>query len=96
MRETILVVGGAGYIGSHMVKELTEHNYDVLILDNLSTGRRRLVTGGRFIHGDLGDPTLLDRLFSEHRIDAVMHFAAFSLVGESVNCRSNIIETILL
>jgi UDP-glucose 4-epimerase len=101
MRETILVVGGAGYIGSHMVKELIEHHYDVLILDNLSTGHRRLVTGGRLIHGDLGDPTLLDRLFSENRIDAVMHFAAFSLVGESVQLplkyyRNNLARTIEL
>lgn len=101
MRETILVVGGAGYIGSHMVKELIDHNYDVLILDNLSTGHRGLVTGGRFIHGDLSDTTLLDRLFSENRIDAVMHFAAFSLVGESVQqplkyYRNNVARTIEL
>jgi UDP-glucose 4-epimerase len=101
MRETRLVVGGAGYIGSHMVKELIAHHYDGLILDNLSTGHRRLFTGGRLIHGDLGDPTLLDRLFSENRIDAVMHFAAFSLVGESVQLplkyyRNNLARTIEL
>ncbi len=101
MRETVLVVGGAGYIGSHMVKELSEHDYDVLVLDNFATGHRRLITGGRFIHGDLGDPILLDRLFSEHRIDAVMHFAAFSLVGESVQLplkyyRNNVARTIEL
>lgn len=100
-RETILVVGGGGYIGSHMVKELIDHHYDVLILDNLSTGHRRLVTGGRFIHGDLRDTTLLDCLFSENRIDAVMHFAAFSLVGESVQrplkyYRNNVAGTIEL
>jgi UDP-glucose 4-epimerase len=101
MGETILVVGGAGYIGSHMVKELITQNYDVIILDNLSTGHRRLVTGGRFIHGDLGDTTMMDRLFSEHRIDAVMHFAAFSLVGESVQLplkyyQNNVAGTIAL
>ncbi|MGD9009777.1 MAG: UDP-glucose 4-epimerase GalE [Desulfobacteraceae bacterium] len=101
MRETILVVGGAGYIGSHMVKELIDHHYDVLILDNLSTGHQRLVTGGRFVQGDLSDTTLLNRMFSENRIDAVMHFAAFSLVGESVQLplkyyRNNVAGTIEL
>jgi UDP-glucose 4-epimerase len=101
MRETILVVGGAGYVGSHMVKELIARDYDVFVLDNLSTGYRRLVTGGRFIHGDLGDTTLLDRLFSENQIDAVMHFAAFSLVGESVQLplkyyQNNVAATIAL
>jgi UDP-glucose 4-epimerase len=99
MRDTILVVGGAGYIGCHMVKELIAQHYDVIVLDNLSTGHRRLVSGGRFIHGDLGDAALLDRLFTEHRIDAVMHFAAFSLVGESVQAplkyyRNNLARTI--
>lgn len=102
MRETILVVGGAGYIGSHMVKALIAQNYDVVILDNISTGHRSLVTGGgRFIYGDLGDTTLLDRLFSEHHINAVMHFAAFSLVGESVRLplkyyQNNVAGTIAL
>jgi UDP-glucose 4-epimerase len=101
MRETVLVVGGAGYIGSHMVKELIDRHYDVLILDNLSTGHRRLVSGGRFVYGDLSDTTLLDRLFSENRVDAVMHFAAFSLVGESVQLplkyyRNNVARTIEL
>lgn len=82
--ETVLVVGGAGYIGSHMVKALLENGYRVVILDNLSTGNHRLIIGGEFIQGDLGDPAVLDALFAAHRIDAVMHFAAFSLVGESV------------
>ena len=80
----ILVVGGAGYIGSHMLKDLLEAGYEVVTLDDLSTGHRRLVTGGDFIEGSLGDGGLLDNIFSNHRIDAVMHFAAFSLVGESV------------
>jgi UDP-glucose 4-epimerase len=101
MGETVLVVGGAGYVGSHMVKELIARDYDVLVLDNLSTGYRRLVSGGRFIHGDLGDATVLDRLFSENHIDAVMHFAAFSLVGESVQLplkyyQNNVAATIAL
>ena len=83
-KETILVVGGAGYIGSHMVKDLLQVGHEVIILDDLSTGHRELVSGGRFIEGSLGDAVLLDRIFSDNRIDAVMHFAAFALVGESV------------
>ena len=80
----VLVVGGAGYIGSHMVKDLLDTGHDVVTLDDLSTGHRELVVGGEFIEGGLGDAVLLDKLFSIHRISAVMHFAAFSLVGESV------------
>ncbi|MFH0728382.1 MAG: UDP-glucose 4-epimerase GalE [Pseudomonadota bacterium] len=82
--ETVLVVGGAGYIGAHMVKALAAAGYRVVILDDLSTGHREFTAAGRFIHGSLGDRNVLDALFSEHPIDAVMHFAAFSLVGESV------------
>jgi len=97
----ILVVGGAGYIGSHMVKELLKAKYNVITLDNLSTGHRELLPGGLFIEGSLGDVKLLDRIFSTHRIDAVMHFAAYSLVGESVATplkyyRNNVAETIEL
>ncbi len=82
--ETILVVGGAGYIGSHMVLDLLQTGREVIVLDDLSTGHRELVPGGRFIEGGLGEAALLDQIFSENRIDAVMHFAAFALVGESV------------
>ena len=82
--EKILVVGGAGYIGSHMVKDLLDAGCGVVTLDDLSTGHRELVLGGEFIQGGLGDPVLLDNLFSTHNISTVMHFAAFSLVGESV------------
>lgn len=101
MQEKILVVGGAGYIGSHMVKRLLEDGFDVVIIDNFSTGRRRLVTGGILVRGDLGDSELLDRVFSEHQFAAVMHFAAFSLVGESVKeplkyYRNNIAKTVEL
>ena len=81
---TILVIGGAGYIGSHMVKGLLDQGIGVVVLDDLSTGYRDLLTGGEFIQGSLGDAALLDRLFSDYQVDAVMHFAAFSLVGESV------------
>jgi len=73
----VLVVGGAGYIGSQMGKLLLEKGYDLITLDNLSTGFRELVLGGEFIEGDLGDETLLDTLFQKYSIDAVMHFAAF-------------------
>lgn len=97
----ILVVGGAGYIGSHMVKDLLRADYPVVVLDNLSTGHRELVPGGDFIEGDLGDSALLDQVFSKHKIDAVMHFAAFSLVGESVKqpliyYRNNVARTVEL
>lgn len=81
----ILIVGGAGYIGSHMVKALLSSGREVVILDNLSTGHRELVMGGTLIHGDLGDEDVLNQIFSQYPIDAVMHFAAYSLVGESVS-----------
>lgn len=80
----ILVVGGAGYIGSHVVKQLVETK-PVVVLDNLSTGHRHLVDKRAvFVHGDLGDRATLVRIFEKYPIDAVMHFAANSLVGESV------------
>lgn len=85
MKESkILVVGGAGYIGSHMVKMLLKKGASVITLDNLSTGHRELLPGGEFLYGNLGDTSILNSIFSEHNIDAVMHFAAYSLVGESV------------
>lgn len=80
----ILVVGGAGYIGSHMVKMLTNDGFNVVTLDNLSTGFRDAVVGGEFVEGDIADSALLDRLLPEHKFDAVMHFAAHIQVGESV------------
>lgn len=80
----ILVVGGAGYIGSHFVKELIKTK-EVVILDNLSTGHRGFIHNrATFFEGDLGNPTLLESIFSKNKIDAVIHFAANSLVGESV------------
>jgi len=82
---TVLVVGGAGYIGTHMVKTLLEAGSNVIVLDDLSRGHRDLVTGGIFVEGGIHDTNLLDQLFSDHRIDAVMHFAAHSQVGESVS-----------
>lgn len=97
----ILVVGGAGYIGAHMVNALLQADYDAVTLDNLSTGHRDLLPGGELIVGDLGDAGLLDHIFARHRIDAVMHFAAYSLVGESVvnplkYYRNNVARTVRL
>ena len=81
---SFLVVGGAGYIGSHAVTQLIGAGHEVVVLDDLSKGHREAVAAGAFLEGDLGDRVLLDRIFSEQRIDCVMHFAAYSLVGESV------------
>ena len=80
----ILVVGGAGYIGSHMVKQLAKAGNDVTTLDNLSYGYRDAVKYGEFIEGDLGNDSVLDSIFASGDIDAVMHFAGFIQVGESV------------
>lgn len=80
----ILVVGGAGYIGSHMVAALAEAGLDVVTLDNLYSGYRDAVIDGAFVEGDLADARSLDRLFSQHGFDGVMHFAAHIEVGESV------------
>ncbi|MGZ8229616.1 MAG: UDP-glucose 4-epimerase GalE [Burkholderiales bacterium] len=80
----ILVCGGAGYIGSHMVQLLAERGHDVTTYDNLSTGHRDAVLGGRFEFGDLADSDALDRVLQSAEFDAVMHFAAFIRVEESV------------
>jgi UDP-glucose 4-epimerase len=79
----VLIVGGAGYIGSHMVKRL-RGDHAVTTLDDFSTGFRDAVTGGTLVAGSLADTALLDRVFAEGRFDAVMHFASFIRVGESV------------
>ena len=80
----ILVVGGAGYIGSHMVKMLGQSGHEVVTFDNLSKGYRGAVLSGEFVEGDLADSSQLERLFSSHAFDGVMHFASFIEVGESV------------
>ncbi len=100
-RKAVLVVGGAGYIGSHMVKALCAEGYRVLVLDDLSTGHRKLVTGGQWIQGKMGDGGLLDRILEANPVDSVMHFAACSIVGESVRSplpyyQNNVAETIAL
>lgn len=80
----ILVVGGAGYIGSHMVKMLLESGHQVITFDNLSTGYRDAVCGGEFVLGDLANPDELTAAFASYQPDAVMHFASYIQVGESV------------
>jgi len=82
--EAILVTGGAGYIGSHMVKTLLEAGFEVVVLDDLSGGHRDAVVGGRLVVGDIADTPLVRRLLAEHRVAAVMNFASFIQVGESV------------
>lgn len=82
--KTILVVGGAGYIGSHAVKGLAAGGYRPIVFDNLSRGHRDAVLCPDLIQADLTDRDAIERAFSDHRIDAVMHFAAFASVGESV------------
>jgi len=85
MNRMILVVGGAGYIGSHTVRELLDQQYQVVVLDNLSTGHRDAVDSrAEFVQGNLGDVEVLNYVFATFQIEAVMHFAANSLVGESV------------
>jgi UDP-glucose 4-epimerase len=86
--QTILVTGGAGYIGSHAALALKKAGYSVIILDNLSYGHQEIVDDVlqvKLVIGDTSDRSLLDELFTTHKIDAVMHFAAYIAVGESVN-----------
>ncbi len=80
----ILVAGGAGYIGSHAVVALENSGHDIVVVDNLSTGHREAVKYGKFYKGDVRDREILKKIFTENKIDGVMNFAAFSLVGESV------------
>lgn len=81
---TVLVTGGAGYIGSHVVAQLGARGERIVVLDNLSTGNREAVLHGHLIVGDVGDARLLARLFDEFRFDTVLHFAARIVVPESV------------
>jgi UDP-glucose 4-epimerase len=81
----ILVCGGAGYIGSHAVHQLVEKNETVVIVDNLQTGHKAAINpAAKFYLGDIRDSRVLDQIFTENKIEAVMHFAANSLVGESM------------
>jgi UDP-glucose 4-epimerase len=95
----VLVVGGAGYIGSHTVKLLNQTDHEVWVYDNLSMGHRQSVKSDQLIVGDLLDRALLERVLEEKRIEAVMHFAAFAYVGESVQdpakyYQNNIVATL--
>jgi len=81
---TVLVTGGAGYIGSHVVRQLGEAGEDVVVLDNLTTGFRSAVTHGTLVVGDTGDRDLVSRLLTEHRVATILHFAAHTIVPESV------------
>lgn len=80
----ILVTGGAGYIGSHTVRELRSRGYDVVVYDNLTTGHIEAVGDAIFVNGDLFDVELLKDTFKKYGVDSVIHFAAYSLVGESM------------
>jgi UDP-glucose 4-epimerase len=97
----ILVTGGAGYIGSHAVKLFLERGHDVRVYDNLCYGHRAAVPAERLIVGDLSETHRLDNVLLEHRIDAVVHFAAFTYVGESVQkpakyWHNNVVNTLNL
>lgn len=81
---TILVTGGAGYIGSHVARQLGERGEKLVVLDNLSTGYRGAVLHGAYVEGDTGDAALVAKTLAEHEIDTVMHFAAHIQVPESV------------
>ena len=80
----ILVTGGAGYIGSHVLKALLKEGHQVVTFDNLQKGHRKAITGGKFIKGDLADQELLNQVIQENEIEGVIHLAADSLVGESM------------
>lgn len=83
-KKTILVTGGAGYIGSHVVRQLGEAGERIVIVDDLSTGFADAVLHGEFIQGNMGDRALIMRVIEEHNVDSVIHFAAHTIVPESV------------
>ncbi len=83
-KPAILVTGGAGYIGSHVVQQLAGAGERIIVLDNLGRGFRQAVVAGEFVVGDVGDFPLVSRLLAEHGVDTVMHFAAHTIVPESV------------
>ncbi|MFB1082200.1 UDP-glucose 4-epimerase GalE [Jeotgalibacillus sp. JSM ZJ347] len=81
---SILITGGAGYIGSHTVRHFIDHHEDVVVVDNLQSGHRESVSAEHFYEIDLRDQVALDKVFKTHQVEAVIHFAANSLVGESM------------
>src|SRR5262245_23777048 len=97
----VLVTGGAGYVGSHAARMLQREGHEIWVFDNLVFGHRGAVAPGRLIEGDLIDQDKVQSVLKEKRIDAVMHFAAFAYVGESVTnpakyYRNNVIGTLSL
>jgi UDP-glucose-4-epimerase GalE len=97
----VLVTGGAGYIGSHTAKVLARAGFEPIVLDNLSTGHRWAVKWGPLVEGDLGDSTLIREVIRTHRVQAVVHFAGFAYVGESMKrprqyFRNNVTYTLRL
>ena len=102
MADRVLVTGGAGYIGSVVTAQLVAKGYDVIVYDNLSHGSKKAVSAGaRLIVADTADRAALDRIFREHRFDAVMHFAAFIEAGESMQVpekyfRNNTVNSLTL
>ncbi len=85
MSNSVLVTGGAGYIGSHVVQQLVARGERVVVIDNLSTGFREAVRGAELVVGNVGDATLVARVLEEHHVDAVLHFAAHTVVPESLS-----------
>ena len=97
----VLIVGGAGYIGSHMVQMLLERGHEPIVFDSLATGYREALLGAPLVEADLADWSAVDRVFEAHRFDGVMHFASFIQVGESVRdpakyYRNNVANTLSL
>ena len=95
-QSSILVTGGAGYIGSHTVKELMRHGHDVVVFDNLSTGHREFVLTDKFVEGDLLDPDSLRTCFDRFSFDSVLHFAALTSVPDSVRDPQRYYQTNLI
>jgi UDP-glucose 4-epimerase len=83
-RRTVLVTGGAGYVGSHVVLQLVDSGFQVVVLDNLSTGSAKAVLNAKLVIGDAGDSELVSSILSLHNIDTVLHFAASTIVSESI------------
>jgi len=84
MNKKVLVVGGAGYIGSHVNKELSKAGFETVVFDNFSKGHREFVRWGELFEGDLANIEDLEKVFQDYQIGAVLHFAAFIELGESV------------
>jgi len=97
----VLVTGGAGYIGSHTVRELTARNYEVIVLDTLERGNKQSTLNVPFVQGDMGDAQRMDELFQQEKPDGVIHFAAYKAPGESMHepakyFRNNVAGTLTL